>query len=426
VRRSVSRYLAVTIVSATLFPSILIPAAAMASIEPDISASDVCGHVQNRAVHDLIASPGDGTFTIDSNQNEPGKLTCVWTALKTGATSGSVPDATLTLDLYHFANIARARKELQSFGAAPRTPQPLQTDNADDEVIQLSPVMAAARHGQEIAVARITVPDSISGRPNWNSRFEALTLIASGARLLASPEPSASSAPLPNAEPSAWRPPDRVLPASSAIFVPIVHGMWRLTHWRFECMPVAIVLSLLIGFIAVKLRRFWILWLVPIVFGYALLNLINGSGWVAGLIYHFGTPAQATVTGTFPTNDIYNNQNVVGFHVLIRSTDGPVIESRFRSDDFNVYPPRNATRYPDQGDVFTVRYLRGHPDDFVIVRDDGSPWSQRLRCEDLVVKARQADQKTSFAPQDSAFQQAAQAAHAALQSAGCLIDDSSD
>lgn len=147
--------------------------------------------------------------------------------------------------------------------------------------------------------------------------------------------------------------------------------------------------------------------------------MINGPDWVAGLIYHFGIPAQATITGTFPTNDVYNNQNVVGFHVLIRPSDGSVYETTFRSDSFNVYPPRNATRYPDQGDVFTVRYLSGHPDAFVIIRDDDDPWSNKLRCEDLTVKADQADQKMKFAPENPAFQQAVQAAHAALQSAGC-------
>lgn len=88
--------------------------------------------------------------------------------------------------------------------------------------------------------------------------------------------------------------------------------------------------------------------------------------------------------------------------------------------------PRNATRYPDQGDVFTVRYLRGHPDDFVIVRDDDSPWSNRLRCEDLVVKADQADRKAHFAWENSPFQRVAQTAHAALQSARCQMDDSSN
>jgi hypothetical protein len=146
-------------------------------------------------------------------------------------------------------------------------------------------------------------------------------------------------------------------------------------------------------------------------------------GYIVLLIYRYGAQAEATVTGTFPTNDIYNNQDVVGLHALIRPADGPVVETTFRSDDFNVYPPRNRTQYPDSGDVFTVRYLRAHPDAFVIVKNDGSPWANRLRCGSLTIKARQADQKTSFAPEHPTFEQAARAAHAAVESAGCQVDD---
>jgi hypothetical protein len=429
VRKSVGRYLGAAIVSATLFAHLLPPVtAATASTEPAVPAGDMCGHVQNRAVRALIASPGDGRFSIDSTQDEPGKLTCVWSAMKTGAPDSSAPDATLTLDLYHFASVAQARTQLRGFGIPPHRPQLVQTDDADDEIIQLSPRMRAARHGTDIAVAQATVPLSISSRPDWNTQFEAFTLTGSGARVRASSEPpaTASAGQPPAVAADAWRPPERPLRPSSGLAVPIIHVMWLLARWSFEFVPVALLLSFLIGVIATWLRRSAILLLVPVVFGYAILNVIIGPDWVAALIYRYGRQAQATVTGTFPTNDIYNNQNVVGFHVLIRPADGPIVETTFRSDDFNVYPPRNRTRYPDIGDVFTVRYLPGHPDDFVILRDDGSPWSNRLRCEDLAVAAGQADQKASFAPDSRAFRQAAQTANAALQSAGCQANDGSN
>ena len=421
-RKSVSRCLTVAIFSATLASPFLLRAPmAMASAEPDVPAGDMCGHVPNRVARALISSPDDGTFSVDSVQTEPGKLTCVWSALKTGTAGSATPDATLTLDLYHFASVARARTQLRGFGVAPHPPQRVKTGSADDEVITLSPGMKAARHGVEIAVARARVPQSILHLPGWDARFEAVTLAGSGAQLLAPPEPAKAmpNAPPPGAASGAWHPPAHSIPASSAMLVPIVHMMWRLTHWRFEFVAVAMVASLLIGAAAISLRRLAILWLVAVIVGYAFVNLIAGPDLVVGLIYRFGDQAEATVTGTFPTNDIYNNQNVVGYHVLIRPSHGAVIETSFRSDDFNVYPPRNATSYPDSGDIFTVRYLRGHPDDFVIVRGDGSPWSNRLRCEDLAVKAEQADQKAGFAPEDPAFRQAVKAAHAALQSAGC-------
>lgn len=84
VRKSVSRYLAAGVVSAIVFTNLLPPvAAATASTEPDVSAGDMCGHVQNRAVRALIGSPEDGTFSIEATQDEPGKLTCVWSSRRT-------------------------------------------------------------------------------------------------------------------------------------------------------------------------------------------------------------------------------------------------------------------------------------------------------------------------------------------------------
>ncbi len=108
------------------------------------------------------------------------------------------------------------------------------------------------------------------------------------------------------------------------------------------------------------------------------------------------------------------------------SPNGPVVETPFRSDDFNVYPPRNRTRYPDSGDVFTVRYLPRHSDELVIVRNDSNRWSNRLRCEELPATAGQADQKTTFAPENLALRQAAQAMHAAVQLAGGQSDNDSN
>jgi hypothetical protein len=387
--------------------------------------------VRNRDVYALIASPGDGTFSVDSSREEPGKLTCVWSALKAGAPDGSAPDATLTLDLYHFASVARARTELRGFGVAPRAPLS-RTSDADDEVVQLSPGMMAARRGADVAVARAAVPESVSRRPDWNSRLEALTLAGTGAPLPTPLEPpgAASAAQSPAVTPAAaadaWRPPEHRLAASSARFIPVVHVIWWLTHWRFEFVAVAILSSFLIAGVALQLRRRVILWVIPFIVGYAFLNLLAGPNLGVGLIYRFGDQAPATITGTFPTSTVYNNQNVVGYHVLIRPADGMVVETTFESDDFNVYPSQNATRYPGSGDVFTVRYLRGHPDDFVIVKDDGSPWSKRLRCEDLAVAAGQADQKAGFAAGNASFRQAAQAAHAALQAAGCAEEAGMD
>jgi hypothetical protein len=43
-------------------------------------------------------------------------------------------------------------------------------------------------------------------------------------------------------------------------------------------------------------------------------------------------------------------------------------------------------------DMFTVRYLQHAPKTFVIVADDGSPWAEELRCDELNQPLSEADQ----------------------------------
>ncbi len=450
-RNGVNRHIPAAILLALLFSYLLFPVtAAAAQAEPGAAAADMCGHVQNRAALDLIALPGNGTFSVASLRNGPDELTCVWKTWKTGAPDGSDPDATLMIQLYHFSSVADTRRKLTDYVIPPHAPQLVPTHDPDDEVIHVMPSMQVARHGVEVAVAMARAPSSVWSLPDWDAKFEALTLIASGAWLKGTPKPppitNAAARPASPAEPRApaaaqpdttprtklatashaWQPPERPLPRDSAPFLTLVRLMWLAAHHGFDLVPAAILASILIGFISHRLRSSLILYLAPVVFAAAIVNLVMGADWADGLIYRHGIPAQATITGSFPTNTIYNNQDVVGFHVLIRPADGSVMETSFRTDDFNVYPPRNRTRYPDTGDVFTVRYLPGYPDAFVIIRDDDSPWATRLRCEDLAAKADQADHKVNFAPGNMAFRRAAQAAQAALQASGCPVDDSSN
>lgn len=429
--KSVNRYLGAAIVSATLLSNLLPPVtAATASTESDIPAGDMCGHVQNRAVRALIVSPEDGSFSVDTIREEPGKLTCVWSSLKVGAPDGSAPDATVTLDLYHFASVARARIQLRGFGIAPHRPQLVQTDDADDEVIQLSPHMKAARHGAEIAVAQATVPQSISSRPDWNARFEALTLTGSGAQVLALPKPPgmASQAGGASSVVPQWMPPPHAAPAGSRFYDPVLAVIATAAKMPnpFFIFPCLLIGSLLLAFLLPgkgmvpgRGRVGWRIALVVFGIGIGVFNLAYGYDVATMLIYHYGATGTAVVTGSYQTNVVYNNHDVQGFNILIRTENGKVIEAHFETDDFNVYPPRNSTTYPDVGDVFTVRYLPRAPQTFVIVADDDSPWVQGLRCHDLNQAVSDASEKTDFAPDNASYRAAYAQAVAAAQQAGC-------
>lgn len=155
-------------------------------------------------------------------------------------------------------------------------------------------------------------------------------------------------------------------------------------------------------------------------------NVLVGPDLAAVVIHSFGAQAQAVMTGTYATDNIFNGRQVMGHNVLIKTADGQNVEASFEDDDFNVYPPANGVIYPQDGDRFNVSYLKGHPADFVIISDDDSPWAKRLRCDDLMSTVRQADKKRQFAPEATPYRKAYEDAVQAARAAGCATDDDSD
>ena len=145
-----------------------------------------------------------------------------------------------------------------------------------------------------------------------------------------------------------------------------------------------------------------------------------GSWLTTPLIYHNGEAGEGVVADQYRTADVYNDEPVIGFNVLIRKADGAIVGTGFRTDSFNVYPPANAVRYPPVGARFSVRYLPIHPRDFVIVADDDSEWARSLRCGDLLGEFARAERELGFAPADSAFARARDDALAAARAGGCI------
>jgi hypothetical protein len=128
----------------------------------------------------------------------------------------------------------------------------------------------------------------------------------------------------------------------------------------------------------------------------AFLNIFFGTDIAVNTVHAFGEKGSATITGNYGTSTIYNNHDVVGHHVLLKTADGKVIETSFEDDDFNIYPPKNGVVYPDVGDHFTVYYLRRFPQDFIIVDNDDSPWATALRCGRLQKEVQEANAKYEF------------------------------
>jgi len=130
------------------------------------------------------------------------------------------------------------------------------------------------------------------------------------------------------------------------------------------------------------------------------LDFLFGSYINSKLIYLAGEPGKAEVISNYQTSSQYNNQNVVGYKVLIRTQEGKIIQTSFEDDDFNVYPSHNGVSYPQQGDHFNVRYLRHFPGSFIIIANDDSPWASGLQCGDWKEKLDETRGKFEFDKSD--------------------------
>lgn len=207
----------------------------------------------------------------------------------------------------------------------------------------------------------------------------------------------------------------------------ILHVLYIVVRWRFFLVPVFILVPLLSIATVQGGRGIWRpLVIIPLGIILGIANVLVGPDLAAMVIHSFGVQAHATVTGTYATGNSYNDRQVMGHNVLIKTADGQTVEARFEDDDFNVYPPANSVTYPRDGDQFNVSHLERYPADFVIISNDDSPWAKSVRCYGLMSALHQTDNKRRFAPESAPYRKAYEDAAQAARAAGCETDDSND
>jgi len=155
----------------------------------------------------------------------------------------------------------------------------------------------------------------------------------------------------------------------------------------------------------------------PLIFGFAFL----GSAIATSLVHRYGVDGEGVVTGRFDTGAMYNDEPVQGYRVLVRTRGDRTVQTGFRSDTFNVYPPENGVAYPLPGVRFTARYLPDYPEDFVIIADDESPWAHSLRCSRIEGRARELTVKLQFSATDPTYRREYDETLAAVRAARCNV-----
>ena len=408
-------------------------AAATPDPRPD---PDACKLLSDLDLEPLLFAGTGGTLDSWSNHPAPGESTCRWEARPRHAADDAPPRVT-TLAFYHLADRQTAQHQLdrQPHGPDAR-PSTAMTAGDDDALVRSSGTVIVARHGADLAVVDARGAElSDPGQPEARYLLDMLALKAAGATVKSppwvAPGTVAKWAPLDERADAAnpdidWRPPTNPGASGSAIGEWLLHLALLVLRHGFAMLFVGIFGPVAIGVLLTRTTGrptpgpARIAWGMPVIAA-LVANLVFGDALATRLLHRFGTAAAATVTGSYGTSVQYNNHDVVGHHIILRGFDGRAVVTSFEDDDFNVYPPHNATTYPGAGDVFTVRYLRRFPGDFTILTEDDSPWAKARRCRSFSAAVAQAAQRAVFS-RAAADHAAWLAASRGAAAAGCRSD----
>jgi hypothetical protein len=162
----------------------------------------------------------------------------------------------------------------------------------------------------------------------------------------------------------------------------------------------------------------------------AFVNGFAGAGFANGLVYTQGQSGQAKTVGSENTYAKLNRRSgawIYQYEVLITAPGGQVIRTRYRGYTRVLYPafdyPVTSADYPSHiGDVFNVRYLPGHPDAFVIVTNDHSPWAAPHACKQVSGDLSRIKHKYDPDPTNPKFPPQYIAAIHAYLASGCATD----
>jgi hypothetical protein len=136
---------------------------------------------------------------------------------------------------------------------------------------------------------------------------------------------------------------------------------------------------------------------------FAIINVIRPHAIDGELMNAYGKHTEGKVVRVEATSNLHNKQRVMRHYVIFKTEDGQNIDTYFETWDFNIYPAANSVSYPGRGETFGVLYLPSHPTAFLILTEDGSPYSKSRECGDILSELEAARIKFEFDPKDATY-----------------------
>lgn len=134
---------------------------------------------------------------------------------------------------------------------------------------------------------------------------------------------------------------------------------------------------------------------------WGVINLIYASDWNAQYVYNHGTKGTGVIVRVENTNNYINHVQVVNYHCLIKTKEGKTVKSYFENSGAAFYPANELEIPPQIGESFSVKYIPGDEENFIILTNDkNSGYSNKMNCTKLLQEMVSAQAAYNFDKSD--------------------------
>jgi hypothetical protein len=130
---------------------------------------------------------------------------------------------------------------------------------------------------------------------------------------------------------------------------------------------------------------------------WGVINLIYGGDWNAEYVYNHGVKGTGVIVEVEQTNSYVNHVQVVNYHCLIKTREGKTVKTYFENNGDAFYPANEMGIPPIIGESFSVKYIEGDEENFIILTNDRkSGFSNKLNCTKLLQEMVSAQAEYNF------------------------------
>lgn len=135
---------------------------------------------------------------------------------------------------------------------------------------------------------------------------------------------------------------------------------------------------------------------------FGVINLIYGGDWNKEYVYNHGVKGTGVIVRIENTNNYVNRVQVVNYHCLIKTNENKTVKAYFENSGDAFYPANELELAPQIGESFSIKYIPGDEDNFIILTNDiKSNFSNKINCTQLLEELVSAQAAYNFDKTDA-------------------------